>query len=197
MALERMSMKRPSAWRMLLAAFVIAPIAAWAVVKPVRVLAPQWAGVTCVDAKLCLDDPAQLEAARKLYADALGFVAAHVAPVDVSPSVVFCASEACAQSFGLGRRSAVTLGRFGAVIGPKAWQAHYLRHEMIHHLQAERLGTAALLLKPKWFVEGMAYALSEDPRANLDEPHESHRREFMAWFAKIDKARLWQEAGNR
>lgn len=172
----------------------LAPAAAWSVVKPVRVLAPQLAGVECVNATLCIDDVARLDAARALYADALAFVAAQVAPIEGAPRVVFCATEACAQSFGLGGRSAVTLGTWGTVIGPKAWQAHYLRHEMIHHIQGERLGALSLLRKPKWFVEGMAYALSQDPRARLDEPHEGYRRAYLDWQAKVGKAQVWFEA---
>jgi hypothetical protein len=68
------------------------------------------------------------------------------------------------------------------VIGPRAWKPFYVRHELIHYSQAERLGTLSLLLKPQWFVEGMAYALSQDPRAPLAEPFESYRRSFLAWY---------------
>ena len=66
---------------------------------------------------------------------------------------------------------------------------------MIHIRQAEELGVFFSLLFPEWFVEGMAYSLSEDPRQPLSEPWEQHRITFYSWFQKIGKNRLWNEAG--
>jgi hypothetical protein len=109
--------------------------------------------------------------------------------------VTFCSSQACADYFGLGARSAVTLGTIGTVIGPRAWKAYYVRHELIHYLQARELGVPQLLLKPSWFVEGMAYGLSEDPRAPLAQPFETYRTEFFAWYKSVGKERLWIEGG--
>jgi hypothetical protein len=70
-----------------------------------------------------------------------------------------------------------------------------VRHEMIHHLQKERLGNLRCwLVTPEWFFEGMAYALSEDPRATLAEPWQQYRSRFLAWYQRVGKARLWAEA---
>jgi len=126
-----------------------------------------------------------------LYDEASAFVAREVSPLQDSPRFVFCATDACASSFGLGVRSAVTLGLFGTVVGPRAWKPYYLRHEMIHVLQAERLGVFSLLFKPAWWVEGMAYGLSADPREPLAEPFQTERATFRAWWATIDRAQLW------
>ena len=66
---------------------------------------------------------------------------------------------------------------------------------MIHHLQNEHLGfLKASFMAPEWFIEGMAYALSGDPRSKLSEPWESYRVRFRTWYAEIDKERLWLEA---
>jgi hypothetical protein len=43
-------------------------------------------------------------------------------------------------------------------------------------------------------MEGMAYALSEDPRAELSEPFQEYRSRFRAWYKEIDKSGLWQKA---
>jgi hypothetical protein len=174
---------------------VVAPALAWAVVKPVRVVAPTWAGVVCVDDVLCTDEPPQAEAARALYRDAVAHLEAQLGPLGGAPRVVFCASQACADAFGLGARSAVTFATWGTVIGPHAWQPHYVKHELIHYAQGRHVGVVRLLFKPAWFVEGMAYALSEDPRPVLGEPFEAHRKKFLAWHAWIDRSRLWAEAG--
>jgi len=173
---------------------VIVPLMSWFMVKPVRVIAPQWAGVICADELICIDEVARLPEARGLYAEAAAFVSTRIAAPTSAPRLIFCATDVCAASFGLGSRSAVTLGRFGTVIGPGAWKPYYVRHEMIHHLQAEHIGVLRLLLKPSWFVEGMAYTLSEDPRQPLAEPFETDRRLFRKWFESIGAGSLWESA---
>lgn len=173
---------------------LVLPPAAWFVVPPVRVLAPTWVGVSCVSATLCVDDPTLAREAEQLYAEAEEFVSRNVAQIGRSPRVVFCSTDRCARDFGLGLRASLALGTFGIIIGPRAWQPHLVRHEMIHYVQARRLNVFLLLFKPKWFVEGMAYALSGDPRAPLPEPLEGWRREFLAWYANVGPERLWVEA---
>ena len=187
-------MRLPLLPRLTLLLFVLAPLAAWFIVKPVRVVAPTMAGVTCPSATLCVDDTSRLDEALALQNEARTFVDDKVGTLRALPRVVFCATQACADAFGLGARAAVTVGTFGTVMAPRAWQPYLVRHEMIHHLQAERLGTLRLLRKPTWFVEGMAYALSEDPREVLIDPYQAHRQTFRQWFGGIDPRFLWSEA---
>jgi hypothetical protein len=175
--------------------FVITPVAAWFIVKPLRVVAPTLTGlVTCPETSVCLDDPTQFDTAAQLRKEAIAFVSARVSPLAGEPRVVFCATDACARTFGLGDRSAVTIGTVGTVIGPRAWKPYYVRHELIHQLQAQRLGNVGVLLRPAWFVEGMAYALSEDPRPTLTEPWQAHRARFRAWYAGAGAPGLWHQA---
>jgi hypothetical protein len=190
-----MPLKRPPLRRVALLLLTVVPALAWAVVKPVRVLLPEWNGVTCVTSTICVDDASKTAEARALYNEAAGFVSATVASVSDEPRFVFCSSQACAERFGLGARSAVTLGTAGTVIGPRAWKPYYVRHELIHYVQAKQLGVLPLLAKPSWFVEGMAYGLSEDPRAPLAEPFEGYRRAFFQWYKSVGKERLWVEGG--
>ncbi len=103
-------------------------------------------------------------------------------------------SEGCFRSFGFDKASASTVGKSGIVLGPQGWTAYYVRHELIHHLQAERLGVLARWLGPEWFMEGMAYSLSEDPRRPLAGPWQGHRSKFEQWYRKVGKERLWDEA---
>lgn len=187
-------MKLPLLLRLAILIFVLAPLAAWFTVRPVRVVAPTLAGVTCPSATLCVDDTSRLDEALALQTEARAFVDEKVGTLRTLPRVVFCATQACADTFGLGDRAAVTIGTFGMVMAPRAWQPHLVRHEMIHHLQAERLGTLRLLRKPTWFVEGMAYALSEDPREELVTPYQAHRQTFRQWLGGIDTRFLWAEA---
>lgn len=186
-----MALRRPPVWRLIALLVVGVPLLAWWIVKPIRVLAPDWVGMTCPTATLCVERPDQLEVATALYEEAAAFVAREVSPLQTSPRFVFCATVACAESFGLGARSAVTLGLFGTVVGPRAWKPYYLRHEMIHVLQGEQLGVVSLLFKPAWFVEGMAYGLSADPREPLAEPFQTERATFRNWWSAINHAQLW------
>jgi len=52
------------------ALLLAAPIAAWALVKPLRVLAPQLEGLAC-DEWVCIDDASRRAEAKRLYRDAL------------------------------------------------------------------------------------------------------------------------------
>lgn len=172
------------------------PIAAWVLVKPVRVLAPSMVGIRCISETVCTDDLSKSQDAVALYTEAHHFVSVTLNPFQAAPIVIFCATEICADSFGLGARSAVTVGRLGTVIGPRAWKPYYVRHELIHVAQAEQLGTIGLLFKPQWFVEGMAYALSEDPRPTLAEPFETNRLQFRKWLQAINRRELWKLASD-
>jgi len=180
--------------RLLLIALLCTPVAAWAFFKPVRIVAPELAGVSCIGDSLCTDDVSRYEQASKLYDEALSFVGASIGSIEDKPRVIFCSSDACFQSFGLGKRSAATIGTFGIVISPRAWKPYYVRHEMIHHLQNEKLGVFGAWNDPQWFIEGMAYSLSEDPRPKLSEPFEHYRSQFDHWYRQTGKDRLWEEA---
>lgn len=178
--------------RIALLFFVVVPAIAWMLVKPIRVVAPALFDISCLAAPVCVDDLTKLESAMALYSEGLAFVSEKVSPLQGKPRVIFCSSEACANSFGLGARSAVTFGTVGTVIGPSAWKPYYVRHELIHHLQGQRLGVLRCLLMPSWFIEGMAYSLSQDPRTPLTVPFEGYRSRFMSWYAAVGKDRIWQ-----
>jgi hypothetical protein len=160
----------------------------------VRVIAPTLVGTSCPTATVCVDNPSNFPEAQRLYSEGLAFVSDTVSPLGNAPRVIFCSTEACANSFGLGARSAVTVGTIGTVIGPHAWKPYYVRHELIHHLQAQQIGVLPLLFKPTWLVEGMAYSLSQDPRQPLAQPFEGYRQRFLAWYQTVGKGHLWQEA---
>lgn len=180
---------------LLIAAFLALPVVAWAFFKPVRVLAPELAGVSCQNESICIDDPTHYAEVSKLYDEAFEFVSSVVGEMKQKPRVIFCTTESCFQSFGFKHGSAKNVGPFGIVIGPHAWKPYYIRHEMIHRLQYEHLGTLkGWLFMPEWFMEGMAYSLSEDPRPDLGKPFQQYRSQFEIWYQKVGKDALWVEA---
>jgi hypothetical protein len=169
-------------------------LGAWFVVKPVRALLPNSMGMVCPNAQICVESETQTAEAQALYAEALAFVSNRVGKLESTPKVVFCHTDACADAFGLGKRSAVTVGSWVTIIGPRAWKPYYVRHELIHVLQSQQLGELPLLFKPQWFKEGMAYGLSEDPRHPLPEPFESDRAQFDAWVRTVPADQFWARA---
>lgn len=192
-----MRLKLPSLSRLAILVFVIVPILAWVVVRPVRVVLPEvGARITCVNAVVCLDDPSKAESAKALYTEAVSFVSRHIGVIEGSPKVIFCSTQACADHFGLSARSAVTVGKFGSVISPRAWKAYYVRHELIHYEQYQRLGVIRVLRSPGWLIEGMAYGLSEDPRQPLSEPWESERKKFFSWYGTVQQDQVWSRAAD-
>lgn len=181
--------------RLLLILLLITPAIAWLLFKPVRVLAPQLvSGVSCVTETICMEDTARYDEAEALYNDVSSFLEASVASFENRPRIIFCSTQECFRSFGFNKSSAGTVGVSGIVISPRGWTRYYLSHEMLHHLQSERLGIYKQWRSPEWFKEGMAYALSEDPRQELSEPWQQYRSRFEAWYQGVGKDRLWQEA---
>ncbi len=133
-----------------------------------------------------------------LYDGALQFVHENVDEIERPPRVVFCATDSCYSAFGLDKPTAYTTP-FGIIVSPRGWEPHYVRHEMIHHLQMERLGFWKLgpvprWRAPEWFIEGMAYALSGDPRPELSEPYQTYRVRFEEWYRSVGKEMLWEFA---
>ncbi|HMN79809.1 MAG TPA: hypothetical protein PKA20_07740 [Burkholderiaceae bacterium] len=172
------------------------PVVAWASFKPVRVIAPELLGLTCTQDGICIDDVSRLPEARELKAEAVRFVNDRVGRIESAPRAIFCSGYSCAESFGLSSQVAYSVGTFGLVIGPRGWHRHFVRHELIHHVQNERLGSLKnWFFTPDWFLEGMAYSLSEDPRRPLPEPLEGWRREFEHWYPAVGGERLWFAAG--
>lgn len=175
---------------------VILPIVAWAVYKPVRVFAPQWVDtVTCVRETICLDEVSNYAHAVSLYSDALQNVSEVLGDIESLPRLIFCSKQSCFESFGFSREAATSVGKTAIVIGPRGWKGYYVRHEMIHHRQAEVFGLIAMSQKPEWLIEGMAYSLSGDPRRPLSERWEPARSRFEQWIETVDKNRIWDEAG--
>ena len=177
------------------AIFLITPFAAWAMYKPMRVLAPGWVdGIVCVSSEICIEDKSRLTEAEGLYVEALHDVSNVVGAFHKKPRVIFCSTEECYRSFGFKMASATNVGISGIVVSPRGWKISYLRHEMIHHRQSEEFGVLSSLLKPEWLIEGMAYSLSGDPRKQLAERWQTSREKFNAWLESVGKDNMWKEA---
>ncbi len=178
--------------RLLALIFVVAPLVSWFIVKPIRIFVPEAFGLTCFEDNICVDEVSRHEEAALLVSDSQRKLADALGSFENPPKMIFCASTECAEAFGLRKRSAVTLGGFGSAFSDRAWLPHYVNHELIHQLQAHELGLVKCLLLPKWLIEGMAYALSDDPRFELEEPWQTHRRRFTEWHSGVSGPEVWE-----
>lgn len=179
-------MKHLKTWALLL----LYPIAVWAISNPIKILLPQTAGVVCAESWLCVEDLERLEEARRLYLTALGSVESKLSPLNGKPLMVFCTTQRCFERFGFGDESGQSVGGFGVVIAPKGWQRHIVEHELIHQWQVATFGVLDTWLAPRWITEGMAYALSDDPREALPEPYQGYREKFLWNYADVAKEKL-------
>jgi hypothetical protein len=172
-----------------------APIACWVLYKPIRVVYPEWVdGISCNHEGICIDDVSNIFKASSLYKNALNSVSTEVGSFKQNPHVIFCSTQECFESFGFKKAAAMSVSSLGIVISPRGWDGHFVRHEMIHHRQAEELGLLSGILKPEWLIEGMAYSLSFDPRMQLADQWQKDRIKFEAWYQKIGKKQLWKQA---
>jgi hypothetical protein len=171
------------------------PVVAWAAFKPIRVIAPELLGLHCANSGVCVDDIQRLAEAEALKRDALAFVTSKVGGIEHPPRTIFCSTMECTKAFGFTSNGGYNVGTFGIAISYRGWKPYFVRHELIHHLQNERLGTLnAWLFKPKWLTEGMAYSLSEDPREPLPQPLQGWRTSFESWRVSIGDRNIWQAA---
>ena len=179
---------------MAFAAFV-SPIALWASWKPVRALAPEWAGVLCYEESVCTDNPTKVAEALALKQEAMSFVKAWAGQFNAEPRMIFCTTAACDDSFGFRGNAAYNVGAKALVVASRGWKPYYIRHELIHCVQVERIGGFRMLLRtPGWLIEGMAYSASQDPRSPLQEPWETYRKVYEEWAQKVPPEALWSQA---
>lgn len=164
----------------------------WMTFKPLRMFLPSLNNVTCINAHICVDDTTKTEKASELYLEAYNFVNSSIDKIENEPRVIFCSTKECSESFGVKRSLAGKTGVLGIVITHTGWDKKIVRHEMIHHLQIEKLGIAGIMFKPMWFKEGMAYYLSTESVPH--KPWAKYRAKFESWYLSIDKKTLWDEA---
>ncbi len=174
---------------------LLTPVAAWAAFKPIRVVAPKLLGLHCAASGVCVDEVGRFAEAEVLRSEALDFVARYVGEIKHPPRTIFCSSMTCTQAFGFTNNAAYNVGTYGLVISYRGWRPYFVRHELIHHLQNERLGTFnAWLFKPSWLLEGMAYSMSDDPRKPLPQPLQGWRESFEQWRLATRDQDFWEAA---
>ena len=100
------------------------PIAAWALWKPIRVLAPELAGVKCYVGRVCTDDPSKVAEALGLRREALSYVEQNAGGFRANPRMIFCTTPQCDRSFGFAGNAAYNFGSSGLVVSARGWHSY-------------------------------------------------------------------------
>ena len=136
-----------------------------------------------------------MKEALQLKIEAMSFVKAWAGEFDAAPRMIFCTTAECDRSFGFKGNAAYNMGATALVVASRGWKSYYVRHELIHCVQVERIGGFRMLLRtPYWLIEGMAYSASQDPRRPLQEPWESYRKSYEEWLQQGPPEALWSRA---
>ena len=85
----------------------------------------------------------------------------------------------------------------GIVISARAWESYCISHELIHQLQQQEFGVLYSFQKLKWYIEGMAYYLSNDPRENSGEPLQDYRNVFQKNGMQLLVSKIYELLGSR
>jgi hypothetical protein len=124
--------------------------------------------------------------ARRRLADTFGTVRS-------SPPVVACCTDARARSLGLRERAVAQTVRGPAILlGPRGLTAGEVLHEWTHAELDARLPRAVVRRLPRWFDEGLARVVSDDPRYSeenwrrigsrgVETPHLNELDSFQQW----------------
>ncbi|MEQ1345658.1 hypothetical protein [Acinetobacter seifertii] len=163
--------------------------------KPIRVVFAHHLSLLHCEDHICVDDAKTEPLAKTLYNRSLQETQDKVGVFHQQPTMVFCSTLECANTFGMGKAAAKAVGNLGLLVAPRGWKDFYITHELIHHRQAEEWGNIAMLTKPKWLVEGMAYSLSDDPRPTLSEPFQQWRAQFKLWHQQNPNPNIWYTTG--
>jgi hypothetical protein len=185
--------RRSKAKRLLLIGLIgvaLVPVATLAIPNPLRALAPGLFGFVCEE-RVCVDDARRLAEAQELVRSARADVVRKLGAPSALPLALFCSSAECFGTFGRRRSIAETFGGQAILIGPRGWAAYFVRHELIHVAQYEKLGLIRAWRGPKWITEGMAYSLSEDPRRKLPADLEAWRAQYERRLGGERGAALW------
>ena len=195
-----MSKLKPTIRRVCLLCLLCLPVATWAFAKPTRMLTPGVFGVTCTGA-VCVENDSQIDRAVALYDEAYQFVELRLSKFETKPRMIFCSTARCYRSFGGDRERAISYPMIGSLISPDAWKPHFIRHELIHRSQFQKLGAIRTMLSPTWFREGMAYSLSEPPDEDLPPQFREYKERYDRWAGPVGPGQIWSaakqlEAGN-
>ncbi|RVU32861.1 hypothetical protein [Neptunomonas marina] len=169
---------------------------AWYFYKPIRLFAPSFNDVVCVNHYICAENPASIKVAAQLYAEAAEVLQESIAKFDTPPKVIFCETSACVKRFGFNDDdNARTVGSIAILVGPKGWQTEELVHMMVHYSVNSRFGEWHGSKVPLWFAEGLAYRLTKTGGGDVSMVAlKNYQIQFERWYQSVEPETFWESA---
>ncbi|MEU8234379.1 hypothetical protein AB0C12_32735 [Actinoplanes sp. NPDC048967] len=151
-----------------LAAVLVAAVAALVVLYPIAVAAtcPGCYGLRQAAPDVYVDDgatPRQRRQVVDLIAAARQRVGDYLGPMRSSPRVLVCLSAECYEHIGGGGEKGQALRDRALALSPDGADVVIASHELTHAELYRRLGSRYDQV-PRWFHEGIAVLVSDDPR---------------------------------
>lgn len=150
-------------------------------------------GMTKITKNVYIDDTSKSNKAIDMVRSAIDELSDKGFTYKKLPNVLFCFHQKTFSLLGFKKSAARSIGTYSIVLGPRADEVFYLKHELIHQWQAINLDFNYVHDYSQWVVEGMAYYFSDDPRHPLDEPWETDRKTFGTWYRSIRNDDLLHE----
>ena len=140
-----------------------------AIAGPHHAMTPQLFGAHKLAPNLFTDAPQREKEFLLRIKAARSETRAFFGPLQTEPTYIFCTTERCQKTFGIGARG-LNLGKHYVLIAPSGISQMIVTHETVHN-ELHRGQTLKALWDPdfpQWFDEGLASLLSRDTRLTHD-----------------------------
>lgn len=130
-----------------------------------RVVMPEAYGMSEIAPHIWTDAPQREAELLELVNGSRARVADFFQDTPPRPTVILCATKACAKSFGVGGNG-LSIPRVAIMVSPGGLNQGTLTHEMTHARLHRALGLSDILNQPypTWFDEGLATHVANHPR---------------------------------
>ncbi|MEO9825541.1 MAG: hypothetical protein ABJF50_14075 [Paracoccaceae bacterium] len=154
-----------------------------------RVLAPQAYGLSEIAPRVWSDAPQRTDELLELVAFSKTRVSRFFGDAPPNPTLILCATKACAQDFGI-RGNGLSIADMAVMVAPGGLTRGTLTHEMTHSRLHRAMGLRNIVRQPfpTWFDEGLATHVADHPRWNGQ-----ITREHRVYIRNVQ--RFWQWRG--
>ena len=145
---------------------ILAAVAVGAVVPGThRAVVPEAYGLSEIASRVWTDAPDRANELLKLTNASRQQVVGFFNDVPPRPTLILCASRACARTFGIGGNG-LSVADMVVMVSPGGLTLGTLTHEMTHSRLHRSMGVRNLIRQPypTWFDEGLATHVANHPR---------------------------------
>ncbi len=129
-----------------------------------RVIAPESYGMTEIAPRVWTDDPTRSAEFLNLISSAKSQVRSFFGDAPADPTLILCASNACAKAFGISGNG-LSMANVAVMVSPGGLTLGTLTHEFTHARLHRSMGLRNIVQQPypTWFDEGLATHVASHP----------------------------------